>query len=289
MRNEKGKKKVMIKASIFISAVQCQIPSLEGQHAAVNVVRGWFCNLSAILATKYGVLGWVLRSKELAFTTDKMRVSFHKQLQAATEFHPPHHQPTPPHLSSGKATSHLSEASKSQHPCSVVTLQGGYLARWSYVEGRTNSLRLLFSSIFLCVLRVSPLRSLRLKHALLLTYLLFHISYSATAQQSAYTGGSGDGHAMGELQLRPVAINELSNQEGYLIYPSIAKSGENIYLTSPVAGEFTLVDLAGRIIHTQSFDGAVQQLPISVTYKGLCIGILCTAEGTFTQKIVVVE
>lgn len=124
--------------------------------------------------------------------------------------------------------------------------------------------------------------------ALLLSYLLFHISYMATAQ-SPYTGGPGDGHAMGELQLRQVAIDELGTNEGYYIYPSLAKTGESIYITGPVAGEFTLVDLTGRIIYTQSFDTPAQQFPIPVTNLGLCIGILRTAEGTFTQKIIVLE
>ena len=126
------------------------------------------------------------------------------------------------------------------------------------------------------------------RRAFLISYFLFLISHLSPAQ-TAYTGGPGDGHAMGELQLRPLAVNELSTAEGYSIYPSLAKSGESIYLTSPVAGEFTLVDLAGRTIYTQTFEAPAQQLPVPVTYTGLCIGILRTAEGTFTQKIVVVE
>jgi len=135
---------------------------------------------------------------------------------------------------------------------------------------------------------VSPRNDGFLGKALLISYFLFHISY-LTMAQTAYTGGPGDGHAMGELQLRPLAVNELSAAEGYSIYPSLAKSGESIYLTSPAAGAFTLVDLTGRTIHTQNFETPAQQLPIPVTYTGLCIGILRTAEGTFTQKIVVVE
>ncbi|CAN5122230.1 hypothetical protein BH09BAC1_BH09BAC1_15130 [soil metagenome] len=124
--------------------------------------------------------------------------------------------------------------------------------------------------------------------ALLLSYFLFHLSYLASAQ-TAYTGGPGDGHAMGELQLRQVTVNELSISEGYYIYPSLAQTGENIYITSPVAGEFTLVDVTGRIIYKETFETPVQRLPIPVTSLGLCIGILRTAGGTFTQKIIVVE
>ncbi len=137
-------------------------------------------------------------------------------------------------------------------------------------------------------LRFIPRNDRYLGKVFVISYLLFHISYLATAQ-TAYTGGPGDGHALGELQLRQVTVNELTTNEGYYIYPSLAKAGENIYLTSPVAGEFTLVDLTGRIIYTQTFETPAQQLPIPVTNLGLCIGILRTVEGTFTQKIIVAE
>jgi hypothetical protein len=107
--------------------------------------------------------------------------------------------------------------------------------------------------------------------------------------QTPYTGGPGDGHAMGELQLRSVAVNELSAADGYQIYPSLTKAGEAIYITSPIAGEIEIIDITGRIIHTQTIEQPVQQLPVIVTQVGLCIGIIRTQAGTFTQKIIVVE
>jgi hypothetical protein len=115
------------------------------------------------------------------------------------------------------------------------------------------------------------------------------ITNNPTQAQSPYTGGPGDGHAMGELQLRSVALNELSTADGYHIYPALAKAGEAIYITSPVAGEIQLVDITGRIIHTQTIEQPVQQLPVIVTQAGLCIGIIRTKAGTFTQKIIVIQ
>jgi hypothetical protein len=94
---------------------------------------------------------------------------------------------------------------------------------------------------------------------------------------------------MGELQLRSVALNELSTADGYQIYPAIAKAGEAIYITSPTIGELQITDITGRIIHTQTIEQPVQQLPVIVTQVGLCIGIIRTQAGTFTQKIIVVE
>lgn len=120
------------------------------------------------------------------------------------------------------------------------------------------------------------------------SYFLFQISHLASAQ-SPYTGGSGDGHAMGELVLRNVGMNELGNSDGYLIYPSQAKAGEAIYITSPAAGELQLIDITGRIIYTHTMEQPVQQLPVVVTQAGLCIGIIRTQTGTFTQKIIMVE
>jgi len=137
----------------------------------------------------------------------------------------------------------------------------------------------------LCVL---TLRSLRSKHAVLLIAILL-ITNIQTNAQSPYTGGTGDGHAMGVLQLRSVAVNELSTTDGYQIYPALAKAGETIYITSPVAGEIQIIDITGRTIHTQTIEQPAQQLPVVVTQAGLCIGIIRTQAGTFTQKIIVVE
>ncbi len=122
---------------------------------------------------------------------------------------------------------------------------------------------------------------------LLITILL--LTSNQTTAQTPYTGGSGDGHAMGELVLRNVSVNELTTNDGYNIYPSQTKVGEAIYITSPVAGELQIIDITGRIIHTQTIEQPVQQLPVVVTQAGLCIGIIRTQAGTFTQKIIVVE
>lgn len=146
----------------------------------------------------------------------------------------------------------------------------------------------VLSTAILSVLCVFPLRSLRLKHALFLITILL-ITNNQLPAQSPYTGGSGDGHAMGELVLRNVGVNELGNADGYFIYPSQAKAGEAIYITSPAAGEFQLIDITGRIIYTQTLQQPVQQLPVVVTQAGLCIGIIRTQTGTYTQKIIVVE
>ncbi len=140
----------------------------------------------------------------------------------------------------------------------------------------------------LSALCVFPLRSLRLKQLLLLITILL-ITNNPSHAQTPYTGGAGDGHAMGELQLRSVAVNELSTTNGYQIYPELAKAGEAIYITSPVGGEMQIIDITGRIIHTQTIEQPVQQLPVVVTQTGLCIGIIRTQMGTFTQKIIVVE
>ncbi len=137
----------------------------------------------------------------------------------------------------------------------------------------------------LCVL---TLRSLRSKHAALLITMLL-ITNNCTHAQTPYTGGPGDGHAMGELQLRSVALNELYTADGYQIYPAIAKAGEAIYITCPTIGELQIIDITGRIIHTQTIEQPVQQLPVIVTQAGLCIGIIRTQAGTLTQKIIVVK
>lgn len=122
----------------------------------------------------------------------------------------------------------------------------------------------------------------------LVCFFFFQISYLASAQ-TPYTGGSGDGHAMGELVLRPVSVAELSSENGYAIYPSLAKPNEAIYITSPKAGEFMLVDLTGRTVIHQTLAQPVSQLPIVVTGAGSYIAIIRTAEGAFTQKIMVIE
>lgn len=136
--------------------------------------------------------------------------------------------------------------------------------------------------------KVVPRNDGYLFRLMLISYFLFQLSYLAPAQ-SPYTGGSGDGHAMGELVLRNVSVNELDTADGYLIYPSQAIAGEAIYITCPTAGELQLIDITGRIIYTQTLEQPVQQLPVVVTQAGLCIGIIRTQTGTFTQKIIVVE
>ncbi len=138
------------------------------------------------------------------------------------------------------------------------------------------------------VLCAFTLRSLRLKHALLLITILL-LTNNQTHAQAPYTGGAGDGHAMGELVLRNVAVNELGTADGYNIYPSQTKVGKTIYITCPAAGELQMIDITGRIIYTQTIEQPVQQLPVVVTQAGLCIGIIRTQAGTFTQKIIVVE
>ncbi len=123
---------------------------------------------------------------------------------------------------------------------------------------------------------------------LFVSYFLFHISHPAFAQ-SPYTGGPGDGHAMGELVLRPVSVGELSATNGYTIYPSLAKPNQTVYITAPAAGEFVLVDITGRTVIHQNLAQPAKQFPVTVTQPGSYIGILRTAEGTFTQKIMVIE
>jgi hypothetical protein len=140
--------------------------------------------------------------------------------------------------------------------------------------------------------QATPPLPLLLRREVMRVFLLITISlitsYCSFAQ-TPYTGGIGDGHAMGELQLRSVAVSELSTADGYQIYPSLTKAGEAIYITSPVAGALQIIDIIGRIIYTQTIEQPVQQLPVVVTQAGLCIGIIRTQAGTFTQKIIVVE
>lgn len=278
----------MIRASISIGARLWQIPSpvkygtysSEGQHAAGKIVRVWFITLCKTLCAMYDVLGWVFRSKEGEYAVDEVRVPFLLSRNAVIARGPIMLKPLLNFNAPKQSPESMHEVHQPQRFVSFTTCFRGLLL-WAVRE--------LLRAIEISPKpqnHVSPRNDGFIGKALLLSYFLFHLSFFAQAQ---YTGGPGDGHAMGELQLRPLAVNELSTAEGYSIYPSLAKSGENIYLTSPAPGEFTLVDLAGRTIHTQTFEAPAQQLPIPVTYTGLYIGILRTVEGTFTQKIAVVE
>lgn len=261
----------MDRESVSIGARLWQIPSLEGQHAALSLARVRLTELGKTLCAKYGVLGWVFRFKEVDVRMYWMRESQPVQKLALTGISRPPRRPTPPHLSSNEDTPQPFNIHAFQDPWSVVTLPRGYLARQWW-----------FSNNFLIE------HFWWFRHTLFLI-TIFLITNSSLSAQSPYTGGSGDGHAMGELVLRQVSVGGLSAESGYAIYPSLAKPNEAIYITCPTVGEFVLVDLTGRTVIQQIFSQPINQLPIIVTGAGSYIGILRTADGTFTQKIIVIE